>query len=1249
MKAFVAILISFLVPLAPAFATAQETQSERGIAVAKKTPAAVQVTGTPRLVAQLGHTGGATVGALSPDGRYALTAAGDDDTAAVLWDVASGKELRRFVTKHPDFTKLAFTPDGARVLTASTFAVRLFDTQTGSEIHHFKFEGQVADMDLAPHGKQLLLSVFGQGVALFDVDTGQELRRFSEKGSSDGTSVAFSPDGRRALFGGANGRSTLRDVETGEEVRSFVTRERYVQDVISVAFSPDGKRVLTAMAGYVPNKGRRGKCVESNDGHCTTLWDVETGESLRRFRVSAESYGSVVFSPDGKRVVNFHPLSLWDVETGAEVMGAAKYKTAIALAPDGKHALTRDDDSVNVIQLWSLEADKEVQRFEPRGTTEINSANWSRDGQRVLTSDANKAYLWDLAVGKVIQTFSGSWEMSSGGRPNDVYYDYLSTPVERAVLSPDGHRVLTVGSEAQAILWDAATGAELQRFEGHKGPVWSGAISPDGRLVATGGYDRSVRIWDVKTGRQLASLKARWAVLDVEFSSDGALLAAGAGDNPGGGQLLVWDVATRKNLKGFSAKRFEGPVATVAFSPDSQYVINGVRNRETLIWDINSGELSESAPVIGVSNSAFSPDGTRVAVVKQPAPYIRSENAVDLYGWPDAAGTALRLEHDGPVNSVAFSPDGKWVLTGSGDRTTRIWDATTGDEKARLVAFEDVTFAVIDPEGRFDAPNGGDIDGLHWVAGLEPIALSQLKSRYYEPGLLAKILGLSEEPLRDVESLMAGVDLFPEVIVTQAPSESDRSLKLQLNNRGGGIGRVTVFVNGKEVDEDARGSGADSEARQLDLVVDLSANPFFVAGQDNLIEVVAYNAENYMASPRMRMTVAASGAEVVAEKPQLWSIVAGTSDYLGSGLDLRFAAKDAEDFATALDVAASRLLGPERVHITRLYDGAVPATRASMAAAFDTFKLAKPGDILVLYLAGHGVAFGGQDGDYYYLLQDAESGDIRNADIRAKSAVSSEQLTEWIKQVPALKQVMILDTCHAGQLITDLTKTRSLPSSEQRSLDRMKDRTGMFIIAGSAADAVSYEASRYGQGVLTYSLLEGMRGAALREDAFVDVGQLLTYAVDRVPALARGIGGIQQPRLATPSGGESFDMGWLPAAADLAKIPIAQERPLLLKTTFTPEDQPLDLLELTPMVNEALRARAADPRNAPFVFVEADQSAGAWRVAGRYSVTGTTVTLKVYLYRDKSVAGQFDVQGQTGTLDTLTAEIVRQVETHVKP
>jgi WD40 repeat protein len=1157
----------------------------------------------------MGHSGLAIVGALSPDGRYALTGARNDDNSAVLWDVASGQELQRFITDHPDFNKLAFTPDGSRVLTSSGNSVRLFDIQTGSEVRRFGRENSWApDLDVSPDGKQLLVSQSWKdppsydpqsGVTLFDIETGQELRRFSEGGKSEIWSVAFSPDGRRVLTGGKKGRATLWDVETGGKLRSFVMRERYVNDIGSVDFSPDGTRILTAILAWIPNKGKRGKCEESNGGHCTTLWDVETGEALRRFRISAENFGSVKFSPDGRHVVSGPPVTLWDVETGEETIRTEQYNQPFAYSPAGKYVLMNGEGNVSAV-LWDVEAGKEVQRFESRGSTEINSVNWSLDGRRILTSDANKAYLWDLALGKVVQTFTGTWEKHYSGRPRGIFYDYFASPVERAVLSPDGSRVLSVGSEGRAILWDGATGAELRRFAGHKGPVWAGAISPDGRIVATGGDDKTVRLWDIETGSQLARLIARWAVVDVEFSSDGLLLAAGTfeSNNSSNGQVLVWNVATRKKLKGFSGKPLERPTMAVAFSPDGQGVMSGgwdyIRpdGRGVISggwdyirgWDINTGEDVGAVPVTGVTDMAFSPDGTRALTNSE------NLNAADLHDY-GSDKVFFSVLHDGPINAVAFSPDGQWILTGSSDRTTRIWNATTGEEQARLVNFADGTFAVTNPEGRFDASNGGEIDGLHWVVGLEPIALSQLKSRYYEPGLLAKVLGLSDEPLREVKSLTAGtVDLFPEIVVTQAPSESDRSLRLRLNNRGGGIGRVAVFVNGKEVAEDARASGTDPRAAQVDILVDLADNKYFIPGQDNLVEVVAYNAENYLASPRVRIKAAAGAVSVAANKPQLWSIVAGTSDYLGSGLDLRFAAKDAEDFAVALGVAAGRLLGPERVHITRLYDGEAPATRANMAAAFETFRQAEPGDILVLYLAGHGVSLGGQDGDYYYLLQDAESGDIRNPEIRAQSALSSEQLTEWIKQVPALKQVLILDTCHAGQMISDMTKTRSLPSSsEQRSLDRMKDRTGMFIIAGSAADAVSYEASRYGQGVLTYSLLEGMRGAALREDAFVDVGQLLSYAVDRVPALARGIGGIQQPRLATPAGGESFDLGWLPAAADLARIPIAQERPLVLKTSFTPEDQPLDVLELTPMVNEALRARAADPRNAPFVFVEADQ------------------------------------------------------------
>ncbi len=95
---------------------------------------------------------------------------------------------------------------------------------------------------------------------------------------------------------------------------------------------------------------------------------------------------------------------------------------------------------------------------------------------------------------------------------------------------------------------------------------------------------------------------------------------------------------------------------------------------------------------------------------------------------------------------------------------------------------------------------------------------------------------------------------------------------------------------------------------------------------------------------------------------------------------------------------------------------------------------------------------------------------------RQNSTLSSEELVNLVKQVPALKQVLIIDACASGRIVDDLVAKRDAFSSTTiRAFDRMKDRTGMHIITGSAADAVSYEASRYGQGVLTYSLLEGWK------------------------------------------------------------------------------------------------------------------------------------------------------------------------------
>jgi hypothetical protein len=125
------------------------------------------------------------------------------------------------------------------------------------------------------------------------------------------------------------------------------------------------------------------------------------------------------------------------------------------------------------------------------------------------------------------------------------------------------------------------------------------------------------------------------------------------------------------------------------------------------------------------------------------------------------------------------------------------------------------------------------MDRMHWVVGMEPIDLAQLKERYYEPGLLAKVMGFNKEPLLDVNAFTR-VELYPEVTLTAPEGEGCR-LGIHLTNRGGGIGRVAVWVNGKEVAADARGNSPNPQAQQLELPVDVSKSPLLKPRGENTV------------------------------------------------------------------------------------------------------------------------------------------------------------------------------------------------------------------------------------------------------------------------------------------------------------------------------------------------------------------------------------------------------------------------------
>ena len=578
-------------------------------------------------------------------------------------------------------------------------------------------------------------------------------------------------------------------------------------------------------------------------------------------------------------------------------------------------------------------------------------------------------------------------------------------------------------------------------------------------------------------------------------------------------------------------------------------------------------------------------------------------------------------------------------------------------------------WAVVDLDGRWDASPGAQrlmYYVLSTPEGYETIDFSQLKQRYYEPNLLQKVLGYSKEQVRDVAQFKDV--LLPPAVEPIAPKDEKSTIRqVKLRNRNGGIGRVQVFVNGREFIEDARDAKlkANPQAAEYVLSFDLK-NASFIAGQKPDVKVVAWNYDA-KAKEQYKGYISSRGTEIVylanknqnVEPPTLYAIVGGVSDYQGSALDLRFAAKDADDIYRAIQVGGKNLFGVERMKLQLLSTSgnkdAILPTKANFQKTFAEFAAeAKPNDILFVYLSGHGITLNFGSDTYYYLTQEAATTDkeILSKDnaLLSSSTISSEELTQMHKAIKAQKQVLILDTCAAGALGNEfkIVEKKELSTDAKRALEKMRDRVSFHVLMGSAANAVSYEASQYGQGLLTYSLLQGMKGAALEADGQIDVSKLFNYAADTVPNLAKNIGGIQRPEIRVPIGGTSFPFGIIKTDDDKKQIPLAQVKSVILRPNFQNQKLSYDNLKIAALLRDALREAnftvIRGDTSGGLVFVDTDEMPDAIVPAGNYQIEGDAIKVTINLIKNNEPAATFTVEGSKNDLAALTKKMVEIIE-----
>ena len=470
-------------------------------------------------------------------------------------------------------------------------------------------------------------------------------------------SIAFSPDGRMIVSGGSGNALKLWDAATGRLIRSFWGHTR--EGIRCAAFSPDGRYIISGA-----------------DDRTVRMWDTATGRETRTFSGHESFVTSAVFSPDGRQVLSAsgdQTVKLWDAATGREVKtfsGHTDTVTSAVFSPDGKYIISGSHDKTiklfdaatgRLIRTISAHSDSRLSRL----YNGVRSVAFSPDGTQILSgSGGNTFKLWDAATGRLIRTFSG-------------HRGY----VQFAAFSPDGKRIVSSAEypDYDIKLWDADTGRVMRTFS--ENTFRSVMFSPDGRQILSVFYDRennsakSFRLYDAATGREIRTFSDHTSMVSVTaFSPDGKRFLTGSRDHV----VNMWDAVTGRKLRTFSGHTRE--IVSVAFSPDASRVLSASRDNIKM-WDAQTGR--EIASFSGENifswkhsfyTAKISPDGSQILSAGD------SDGTITL--WDAAEGRKIRtfLGHTNYVRSVAFSPDGGQVLSGSWDNTVKLWDTATGTE-----------------------------------------------------------------------------------------------------------------------------------------------------------------------------------------------------------------------------------------------------------------------------------------------------------------------------------------------------------------------------------------------------------------------------------------------------------------------------------------------------------------------------------------------------------------------------------------
>jgi WD40 repeat protein len=474
----------------------------------------------------------------SLDGKFII--AGVADYTAILWDAATGTEIRKFKksgsTCSSCYIEAVLTPDNKYVISACSDSVKVFNRETGEVVRELYGQGGKAE-SLCISADNRFVAAIEYGVAeVWDMKSWKLVLKTGDYSEKNIMAVALSPDGRELLAGNAKRTADVFLTEKGTillSLKGYLNQvdERILTDsymywaalVNEAKLSPDGKYIAVGRTGnnaklidfktgrvYKTLRGHKGMVISlsfSCDGKYLAtggidgkviVWEVETGLPVRTFSFQDEKEAifSLDFSSDGKMLaaaIWAGYVIIWDMTTGDRVRSISPHGGngcyQVKFTPNGVYVISAGLD--RKLKLIEIDTGEEIRSFV--GHTEqalIHSINFNSAGDKFITAgDDGTIRVWDMASG--LQT--KRLRAHIGGA-----YSAKFDPSEKYIVSG--------GDDFLVRLWDASSGVQVSEFTGHTGCVGDVNITSDLKHIISGGRDGSIRIWSIDTKKELVSL-----------------------------------------------------------------------------------------------------------------------------------------------------------------------------------------------------------------------------------------------------------------------------------------------------------------------------------------------------------------------------------------------------------------------------------------------------------------------------------------------------------------------------------------------------------------------------------------------------------------------------------------------------------------------------------------------------------------------------------------------------------------------